>query len=426
MPTVKLTQAFVERLKSPLKKTQYLDKNLTGFMAVAYPSGRISFGVRGRVKGQDKLITIGKHPALSLSSAKELAREQLNQMHQGVDPKAAQEQRQQLDKALGVTLKDMMDSYLSARQLKSEYDYRNCISKYLSDWLDNPIRSITRKAYEERYIRVRDTVSQASATKLHRYLSAILNWAKADEVQGERLITENVTDVIKGKRYSQVVKPRVDYLDAPKVDKLLSYFFDLRTHPQWQPDRVTDQGCAYVLLLLYTGLRRKEGLGLQNEDIDYDNKVFIIRDPKNGIDHYVPMSPPVERLLLSQTNDTPWAFPSRRIDSHWSDPRKQIEHINKASAVTFSLHDLRRTFATHARLLGMDYDLIRRAMNHKSGGSITDQYIVERIELIRPVFDKIAEGYGEYSVGNFTGKELPQVYYDNLAELRSRTESNEF
>ena len=280
MPTVKLTQAFVERLKSPSKKTQYLDKNLTGFMAVAYPSGRISFGVRGRVKGQDKLVTIGKHHALSLSSAKELAREQLTQMHQGVDPKAAQEQRQQLDKALGVTLKDMMESYLSARQLKSEYDYRNCISKYLSDWLDNPIRSITRKAYEERYVRVRDTVSQASATKLHRYLSAILNWAKADEVQGERLITENVTDVIKGKRYSQVVKPRVDYLDAPKVDKLLGYFFDLRPHPELKQIKVTDQGCAYVLLLLYTGLRRKEGLGLRNEDIDYENKVFIIRDPK--------------------------------------------------------------------------------------------------------------------------------------------------
>jgi hypothetical protein len=42
------------------------------------------------------------------------------------------------------------------------------------------------------------------------------------------------------------------------------------------------------------------------------------------------------------------------------------------------------------------------------------------------VFDKIAEGFGEYSLGNFTGKELPQEYYDNLAELKSRTESNEF
>ena len=73
----------------------------------------------------------------------------------------------------------------------------------------------------------------------------------------------------------------------------------------------------------------------------------------------------------------------------------------------------------------MDYDLIRRAMNHKSGGSITEQYIVERIELIRPVFDKIAEGFNEYSLGNFIGKELPQDYCDNLAELSSRNGSNE-
>jgi|TARA_B110000046_G_scaffold96294_1_gene103897 hypothetical protein len=39
------------------------------------------------------------------------------------------------------------------------------------------------------------------------------------------------------------------------------------------------------------------------------------------------------------------------------------------------------------------------------------------------VFDKIAEGFNDYFHGNFTGKELPQDYYDNLAEL---SESKEF
>jgi hypothetical protein len=51
----------------------------------------------------------------------------------------------------------------------------------------------------------------------------------------------------------------------------------------------------------------------------------------------------------------------------------------------------------------MDYDLIRRSMNHKSGGSITDNYIVANVDLIRPVFEKIAEGFGQYYVGNLTG-----------------------
>lgn len=425
MPTVRLSQAQVEKIKAPKSKTQYLDQNLTGFMAVAYPSGRVSYAVRGRVNGEDKLITIGKHPALTVAAAKEIARGLINQMHQGIDPKQAKEQQLQLDKALGVTLSEMVESYLNARQLKSEYDYRNCITKYLSDWLDKPIRSITRKSYEARYIHVRNTVSQASATKLHRYLSAILNWAKADEIAGERLITENVTDVVKDKRYSAAVKPRSKYLEAPQIESLMDYFTRYRVHPEWKPDGVSEQGCAYILLLLYTGLRRKEALSLKQEDIDYHNKVFIVREPKNGIDHYVPMSFAVEGILKSQRNSSPWLFPSKVTNSHWADPRKQVEKINEASGVKFSLHDLRRTFATHARLLGMDYDLIRRSMNHKSGGSITDSYIVERVGLIRPVFDKIAEGFEEYSYGNFTGKELPQEYYDNLADLTSDNEEDE-
>ena len=100
MPTVRLSQAQVEKIKTPKSKTQYLDQNLTGFMAVAYPSGRVSYAVRGRVKGEDKLITIGKHPALTVAAAKEIARGLINQMHQGIDPKQAKEQQLQLDKAL--------------------------------------------------------------------------------------------------------------------------------------------------------------------------------------------------------------------------------------------------------------------------------------------------------------------------------------
>ena len=35
--------------------------------------------------------------------------------------------------------------------------------------------------------------------------------------------------------------------------------------------------------------------------------------------------------------------------------------------------DLRRTFATHAHAAGVDFESVRKAMNHKSGGSITTE-----------------------------------------------------
>jgi hypothetical protein len=67
----------------------------------------------------------------------------------------------------------------------------------------------------------------------------------------------------------------------------------------------------------------------------------------------------------------------------------------------------------------MEHDPIRRVINQKSRDTITDQYLVERIELIWPVFDKIAVGLGEYHFGNFAGKELAQQYYDNLSALNN-------
>ena len=55
-----------------------------------------------------------------------------------------------------------------------------------------------------------------------------------------------------------------------------------------------------------------------------------------------------------------------------------------------------RTFATHANAQGEEYENIRRALNHKSGGSVTSQYIISQIETLRPVFQAVADGYHQY------------------------------
>ena len=76
--------------------------------------------------------------------------------------------------------------------------------------------------------------------------------------------------------------------------------------------------------------------------------------------------------------------------------KSQIKRIKAATEPSFSLHDLRRTFATHANAQGVEYENIRRALNHKSGGSVTSQYIISQIETLRPVFQAVADGYLQY------------------------------
>ena len=143
------------------------------------------------------------------------------------------------------------------------------------------------------------------------------------------------------------------------------------------------------------------------DDIDFTQMIIKIRLTKNGLEHLVPMSGPVASILNNIKRNGPYLFPSpTSIDLHLSNPSKTVANIVKASGIEFTLHDLRRTFATHTRMLGLDYDLVRRSLNHKSGGSITDQYIVEQVELIRPVFEKIAEGFEMYSYGDYKAEGL--------------------
>ena len=111
------------------------------------------------------------------------------------------------------------------------------------------------------------------------------------------------------------------------------------------------------------------------------------------------MSSLTKWLLRKQqevSRDSEWVFPARYVTNHRTEPKSQLRRIKAATELSFSLHDLRRTFATHANAQGVEYENIRRALNHKSGGSVTSQYIISQIETLRPVFQAVADGYHQY------------------------------
>jgi integrase len=78
-----------------------------------------------------------------------------------------------------------------------------------------------------------------------------------------------------------------------------------------------------------------------------------------------------------------------------TEPKSQLKKICNYTGVKFRLHDLRRTFATHAEKNGSSYDLIRKALNHKAK-TVTSTYIITQVDTLRPVFDAVADGYHTY------------------------------
>lgn len=92
-------------------------------------------------------------------------------------------------------------------------------------------------------------------------------------------------------------------------------------------------------------------------------------------DHYIPTTSEVLRVLEKAKNETPYVFPStQKKGAPQGDVRPTLKRLSKFIGVEFKCHDLRRTFATRASEVGIDYLMIKRMLNHKSN-DITGQYI---------------------------------------------------
>ncbi|WP_028584579.1 tyrosine-type recombinase/integrase [Desulfogranum mediterraneum] len=359
MSQVHLTTRTLNSLQS--EDTPYFirDATLRGFGVKVNPSGQVKYVAELWHEGKSFRKTFGAYPLLSLHEARMKALEII------ADIKAGVHEIHQKDLPLG----SLFEQYLSGGRLKPRtiQDYREAVGFYLADWLDSPVHSISKDMVEKRFYEIRDkginggkpTFSQAAKTM--RILSALMNYARADE-----LIDNNPVDVLKLKRVDRGTRKREHYLKAEEVRELLRVTTS-DSHPM----------VLGLQLILYTGLRKNEALKLKWDDLIEVDGVFclLIKDPKNRRPHYVPVTSATQAIIDKARNSTPYLFPStQKKDSHIKDTRSTLNRLAGLLGFSFQCHDLRRTFATRATEVGIDYLMVKRLLNHKSN-DITAQYI---------------------------------------------------
>jgi integrase len=131
-------------------------------------------------------------------------------------------------------------------------------------------------------------------------------------------------------------------------------------------------------LLLLTAQRRSEVFEAPRSEFDGDTWTIDGSRAKNGNTHVVPLAKPVRKLIEAQPkiDGSKLLFPSAK------DPKKGASGFTKATArlhkamakvldveavEPFTLHDLRRTAATHMQRLGIDLIVVEAVLNHTSG-----------------------------------------------------------
>src|SRR5437868_10640381 len=97
MPTRKLTDLFVEKVKLPARgRMEYFDASFPGLALRVTEKGGKSWCVFYRFGGKLRRLTLGKYPTIKPAQARREAQTALEHVRAKVDP--AEEKRQQRDR----------------------------------------------------------------------------------------------------------------------------------------------------------------------------------------------------------------------------------------------------------------------------------------------------------------------------------------
>lgn len=128
--------------------------------------------------------------------------------------------------------------------------------------------------------------------------------------------------------------------------------------------------------------------------MDLDAKTFKVEDTKNGTDHMLPMSDVLHALFLQRHNDTgeeQYVFRREGKKGHLVDVRDSVKKVRDKSDLSFTVHDLRRSFITCAEGLDISPYTLKKLLNHKATGDVTSGYLVITAERLRAAMQQITD-----------------------------------
>lgn len=226
-------------------------------------------------------MKIGRYGEVTAEAARNQAKVLLGQIAQGLDPLA----EKRAEKMRQVTLKQVMSDYFQARKSlkpKTLYDYQRVLNIAFKSWEDKPLLSITKDKVTCLHEKLGEEHGQAYANLAMRVLRALFNFAASqyEDSQGRTLITDNPVKRLSHTRAWYRVERRQSFIKSHELGDWHAGVQKLKN------ETLRD----YLLLILFTGLRRQEAAKLQWNQVDLKAKTLTIIDTKNREPHTLPLS----------------------------------------------------------------------------------------------------------------------------------------
>ena len=386
-----LLKTFVEQHSDP---GIYMDSKLKGFGLKITEAGRKIFIIRKKPRGAKHKVTVtlGEfNQNITIERARKWAQDQIALILTGVNPndlrrteqenkvKEKQQRKIEQEKA-SITLRTVFDDYIESHELKdsTKKSYKYDLFKCMKDWLDKPLVEITPEMVERRHKKIAEA-HPGQANHVARILRALFNHTN---IRHELDLKNPVKRLSQLKKWKKL-KPRQRIIQDHQLKDWFAAVLDVEL------EMVRD----YILLMLFTGLRKAEAGSLKWDNVDLKGKTLTVLDTKNGRDHTLPLPIYLVKILEQRWHerDSEFVFPDVGKKGYVTDPRKYLYNVVEKSKVQFTPHDLRRTFTTIAAGLLPEY-IVKRLTNHVDGTDTTqNHYVWVELEKLREPMEDIAQ-----------------------------------
>jgi integrase len=301
--------------------------------------------------GATRRLLLGSAEVLSAEQARAAAKKVLAQVALGQDPQASKSDRRSKDR---ISVRSIVDEYLTVkRQLVRARTFHE-LSRYLTGPYFKPLHTlpidkVTRKDVASRLVAITRETSSITACRARTALSAFFVWSlKMGLVENNPVINTFQPADSKG---------RARVLSDNELAQI------------WRACG-EDDGGRITRLLILLGCRRAEVGSMEWDELEFETAQWTLpaARAKNGRALTLPLLPMALDIIAATPRlaSRPQLFGVRgKGYSDWSRYKKTLD---KASGVIgWTLHDIRRTFATRLNDLGVPPHVVETVLNHQSG-----------------------------------------------------------
>jgi integrase len=381
------------------------DRKVSGFGVRVSPNDKYAYILKYRTAGRTRLMTLGRvDDFTNVGQARDKASEDLRRLRRDkVDP-LDERQREQTAGTLKEMLGMWLDHIARKRSPRTLADYRGYVNSYLVPEIGTRRPAdLTRGDCRRLHAKFTDRNGLVQANRVMQGLRASYGWVLKSDSD---TLPQNFTN------------PVVLEFNREKVRREHVKPAELRSVTLAMDGEPDPFARAFFWLLLLTGARSGEVLGLRWTDVDLEAGELQLDKTKNGTNFTMKLSAAAMEVFraVPKISNSDYVFPPQRSDGglHMVPPRKQWRAVLARAGITrrITLHDLRRSVGVLLSTRGYTAEQIARQLNHKSN-------VTAKIYVV--IADEIQQEMANTLATAATAPTVP-TGGNNVIPLRSRVE----